>query len=147
MVENAVAVVLRRHLLSLGSPADLVGVTCLARGADTLFAQVVADIGGRLEVIVPSADYQLTQVTSDHEPVYTELLSRAACVYKMKATHASQEAYIAANYLLLDSIDQLIAVWDGQNGMAGGTADVVLTARRLAIPVIVIWPDGAKRGA
>jgi hypothetical protein len=35
---------------------DLVGVTCLARGADQVFARAVLDLGGTLEVVLPAAD-------------------------------------------------------------------------------------------
>lgn len=31
------------------------GVTCLARGADQIFARVVLDLGGTVEVVLPAA--------------------------------------------------------------------------------------------
>ncbi|MFL6114460.1 MAG: hypothetical protein ACJ786_24340 [Catenulispora sp.] len=144
--QRAVVDALRRHLLGLGSPQDIVGVTCLARGADSLFAQVIIALGGRLEVIIPSVDYRQSQVTADHEAVFSEMLGRAARVYQMPARQASQEAYVAANQVLLESINELVAVWDGEaDGPAGGTADVVRTARERAIPVAVVWPAGSER--
>jgi hypothetical protein len=44
----------------------LTGVSCLAPGVDSLFAQVVLDAGGRLEVVVPSRNYRETKVSPDH---------------------------------------------------------------------------------
>src|SRR5258708_415346 len=43
---------LRRLLVAKGG-SRLVGVTCLAPGADQLFAQTVLNLDGRLEVILP----------------------------------------------------------------------------------------------
>jgi hypothetical protein len=48
---------------------------------------------------------------------------------------------------MLDRAEHLFAVWDGKPARGyGGTADVVAEARQRAIPVTVIWPDGASRG-
>lgn len=144
--ERAIVVALRRHLLARGGPGDLVGFTCMARGADSLFAQALIELGGRLEIIIPSADYRQSQVTADHEPVFSEMLDRADAVHQMPAARAAAEAYAAANRLLLASIDELVAVWDGGlDGPVGGTVDVVRTARACGIPVTVIWPEGAER--
>jgi hypothetical protein len=47
---------------------------------------------------------------------------------------------------MLDMIDQLIAVWDGQPARGhGGTADVVNEAHQHQLPVTVLWPHGASR--
>lgn len=150
--ERRVRAELRRYLAGLHEAAaarscDLVGVTCLARGADSVFARVLMDLGGRLEVILPSADYRATQVGAEHAPVFDAILREAAAVRTMPASRAEPRAYAAANDALLDAVDQLIAVWDGQPaGLEGGTASVVRTARLRHMPIMVIWPDGAQRG-
>jgi hypothetical protein len=61
---------------------------------------------------------------------------------------ANRQAYEAANAILLDRADRLVAVWDGTppSGKGGGTADTVLAARGAGIPTDVIWPEGARRG-
>jgi hypothetical protein len=46
-----------RAELTKFSGAGLVGIICLARGADQIFADVVLDLGGAIEVVVPAADY------------------------------------------------------------------------------------------
>jgi hypothetical protein len=62
---------------------------------------------------------------------------------------ANSEAYEAANAVLLERADRLVAVWNGQppTGRDGGTADVVYEAREVGLPVDVVWPDGASRQA
>ena len=53
---------------------------------------------------------------------------------------------MAASQSMLDLVDTLIAVWDGQPARGyGGTADVVNEARRRGTPVLIVWPDGASR--
>ncbi len=60
---------------------------------------------------------------------------------------ADRQAYEAANAVLLERADRLVAVWNGAppSGKGGGTADTVLEARAAGIPVHVVWPDGAAR--
>jgi hypothetical protein len=54
---------------------------------------------------------------------------------------------MAASRLMIDTADELLAVWDGQPARGhGGTADVVAYARSHGKPVHVIWPAGAERG-
>ena len=51
-----------------------------------------------------------------------------------------------ASVQMLHRADRLFAVWDGQPARSfGGTADVVEHARKMGLPVTVIWPEGAQR--
>jgi hypothetical protein len=53
---------------------------------------------------------------------------------------------MAASEFMIGQAGELWAVWDGKPARGyGGTADVVAYARRLDIPVLVIWPAGANR--
>ncbi|MEU1409843.1 hypothetical protein ABZ471_48015, partial [Streptomyces sp. NPDC005728] len=36
-------------------PAELVGVSCIADGPDSWFAEAVLSVGGRIEVVIPAA--------------------------------------------------------------------------------------------
>ena len=129
-----------------GHAAALSGVTCLARGADQVFAHVVLDLGGTLDVVLPSADYRENQVSSDELPKFDALLDRAAAVHTMPFPHSSTAAYMAASEHMLARIDTLIAVWDGKPATRyGGTADVVDAACHRGLPVTVLWPPGASR--
>lgn len=125
----------------------LTGISCIARGADSVFAQAVLDVGGKLEVVLPAAGYREQKVKADHAPQFDELMRRATTVRIMPFTEANRPAYEAANEVLISTCDKLFAVWDGQRGVdKGGTASVVGYARSRCVPVEVIWPEGASRG-
>jgi len=125
---------------------NLVGVSCLARGADQLFARVVLDVGGQLEVVLPTSTYREQKVKPENLATFDELLGQAVDAHTMPFTEANREAYEAANNTLLDTIERLVAVWDGQpSADQGGTGATVEQARQLGKPVDVVWPAGAER--
>lgn len=127
--------------------AELVGVSCIAAGADSLFARAVIEAGGRLIAVIPSEDYRQTKVKPDHTTTFDLLAEAAHEVVVMPFETANRQAYEAANAELLRRADRLVAVWDGQapSGKGGGTADTVLEAHRIGLPVDVIWPEGSAR--
>ncbi|MFH8573795.1 hypothetical protein [Streptomyces sp. NPDC017993] len=142
LVEEALRTLLREH-----QAGELTGVTCLARGSDTLFAEAVVEAGGGLVVILPSRDYQQAKVKPDHAPAFKRLAG-IADVVTMPYDTANRDAYEAANGELLKRADRLVAVWDGMPSTGkGGTADTVEQARQAGLPVDVVWPTGAERGA
>jgi hypothetical protein len=138
-----------RELLAGYAGRDLVGVSCIARGSDSLFAEAVLQVGGRLVVVLPSQDYRESKVKPDHLALFDRLVDAADELVVMPHETANRAAYEAANRELLQRADRLVAVWNGQppGEKGGGTADVVVEARTLGIPVDVIWPEGAERGA
>ncbi|HTJ68785.1 MAG TPA: hypothetical protein VL551_14715 [Actinospica sp.] len=140
-----VAEAVRAHLATLDVPS-LVGVSCLARGADSVFAEVVIELGGRLEVVLPSSNYREAKVKPDHVPQFDRLLTQASEVKTMPFDTANRDAYVAANEAVLGTVDQLVAVWDGRPSPdRGGTAGAVEEARARGVKVKVIWPEGATR--
>ncbi|MFF5675828.1 hypothetical protein ACFY8S_38045 [Streptomyces hygroscopicus] len=130
-------------------PSSLVGVSCIAKGSDSLFADAVLAAGGRLAVVIPSEDYRQAKVKPEHAETFDRLVAAADEVLVMPHATANRQAYEAANAVLLKRADRLVAVWDGRppTGKGGGTADVVHQAREAGIPVDVVWPDGASRRA
>ncbi|MFE0101756.1 hypothetical protein [Streptomyces sp. NPDC059009] len=137
------------RLLAPCAGAGLTGLSCLAAGADALFADAVLAAGGRLVAVIPSRDYRAAQVTPSYAADFDRLVRAAAEVAVMPYETAGRDAYEAANRALLARADRLVAVWDGTppTGKGGGTADVVGAARELGLPVDVVWPRGARRGA
>ncbi|QFZ20209.1 hypothetical protein [Saccharothrix syringae] len=134
-----------RDLLAARADAHLVGLSCIADGADALFARAVLDAGGSLVVVVPAAKYR-GALPGSHHPVYDDLLSRAAEVVALDHVEPDPAAYLDASLRMLDRADELVAVWDGRPARGhGGTADVVGEAGRRGMPVTVVWPDGATR--
>jgi hypothetical protein len=54
---------------------------------------------------------------------------------------------MAAGAIVADRCERLIAVWDGRPALGlGGTGDVVRYAQGIGRDVVVVWPDGARRG-
>ena len=142
--EPVIAEAIRAALADLGEP--VVGVSCLARGADQLFARVVLDLGGTLEVVLPAADYRERKVKPHNRAAFDVLINQAGDVRVMPFAVSSRDAYMAASEAVLSGVDAMIAVWDGRPADGhGGTGDVVDAARRRALPVTVVWPDGAAR--
>ncbi|WP_246002593.1 hypothetical protein [Allorhizocola rhizosphaerae] len=135
-----------KSLLAPHVGGELVGISCIARGADSIFAEAVLDAGGRLEVVMPTADYRETKVKPDQAAQFDALMRRASKVHTLPFEEAGRDAYEAANEVLLASCDELFAVWDGQSGVdRGSTGAVVEQARLRGLPIHVIWPEGAAR--
>ncbi|MGH3932085.1 MAG: hypothetical protein ACRDTF_19160 [Pseudonocardiaceae bacterium] len=134
-----------RNILLPHAAQELVGVSCLARGADQLFAQAVLDLGGALRVVLPAPDYR-TKIKSDNTVRYDALVDAAESVHVMPFETSRRESYLAASEHVLSTVDKIIAVWDGgPSGGLGGTADVVSAAWQRGLPVQVVWPPGATR--
>jgi hypothetical protein len=140
LVEAALRDVVAQH-----ADDELVGVSALAEGADTLFADAVLDAGGSLVVVVPARGYRAA-LPAAHQPVFDALLARAARVIALDHEDPTDEAYMDGGLRVLDEADVLVAVWDGQPARGlGGTAQVVDAAAERHLPVTVIWPAGATR--
>jgi hypothetical protein len=144
--EQLVNHAIRDQLARDGTGAGLVGISCLADGADQIFARAVLDAGGRLEVIVPAMRYRDGLPEATHAG-YDALLSAASEVYLLDYLESTEEAHMAASEAMLARANRLYAVWDGKPARGyGGTADVVSEAQNRDVPVNVIWPKGASRG-
>ncbi|MGX4695540.1 hypothetical protein [Streptomyces sp. JNUCC 63] len=129
--------------------ADLTGLSCIAKGSDSLFAEVVLQLGGHLVAVIPSKDYRQAKVKPDHAETFDRLIEAADEVVVLDHETANRAAYEDANRTLLQRADRLVAVWNGEppSGKGGGTADTVLEARDIGLPVDVVWPEGAARRA
>jgi hypothetical protein len=128
-----------------GRAAEVTGLSCLADGADQIFARAVVDLGGQIEVVIPAAAYRDGLPAGAHEH-YDWLLARAADVHRLPFTESTSQSHMAASTFMLARADELWTVWDGQPARGyGGTADVVALAHRQQVPVQVIWPGGAHR--
>lgn len=120
---------------------QLRGITCLAKGTDQLFAQVVLSLHGTLDVVLPAQDYARVVTEAGAGDSFHALLSRASSVRTMPFETSGRTAYLAASEAMLDRCDVLLAVWNGRPSRAvGDTADVVAKARERQVPVEVFWP-------
>ncbi|WP_084956147.1 hypothetical protein [Thermoactinospora rubra] len=133
-----------REVLSEYGP-EITGLSCLADGADQIFARAVVDMGGQLEVVIPAEQYR-DGLPAEAWEEYDALLTQAVRVHRLPLVESTSEAHMAASRRMLDQADELIAVWDGQPARGyGGTADVVAEAKERGITVRIVWPEGARR--
>jgi len=123
-------------------PPRVVGVTSLAIGADTVFAEAVLRLGGALKVVVPFAGYEERFDEGRERERYLSLLGRAASVEVLRAEVTEQEAYFAAGRRVVDISSLLLLVWDGRPAAGlGGTGDIAAYARRERKAVVHINPE------
>lgn len=87
----------------------VVGVSCIADGADSLFARAVLDAGGQLVVFVPAEKYR-EELPASHQPIYDALLAKASEVIRLDHVESDSEAHMDASLRMLDQADELIAV-------------------------------------
>jgi hypothetical protein len=127
----------------LGSlPPPLVGVSSLAVGADTMFAEVVLSLGGLLEVVVPFGGYEEKFAEGRDRRDYLSLLERAARVEVLEREGTEEEAYYMAGRRVADLSSLLILVWDGKPAAGlGGTGDIAEYARRRRKAVVHLNPE------
>lgn len=144
---EAVACVTRGIIGVLESVKDgLVGVSSLAVGADQIFAALVLERGGRLELVLPSSSYESTFPHAEDLNRFHSLLARATTIETLSFAEPSEEAYLAAGRRVADSSDVLLAIWDGKPARGkGGTADVVEYAKSRGMRLEVVWPTGVVR--
>ncbi|MFG2863186.1 hypothetical protein [Streptomyces sioyaensis] len=126
-------------------PTELCGVSCVADGPDTWFAESVLAAGGRIEVVIPADQYR-DGLPSAHHAAYDALLRQAVEVHHTGLGESTSQAHMTGSEILVGLVDRLIAVWDGEAARGfGGTADVVAYAGSMGVPVDIVWPDGATR--
>lgn len=130
-----------RYLEGVATP--LIGITSLAIGADQLFADIVLELGGTIEVVIPFEGYELKFSDGASRQHYRTLLSRAAQVITLPSSQSEEAAYFEAGKLVTKLSDAMVAVWDGNEAEGlGGTADVVTYAKQIMKPIIIIPVSG-----
>ena len=88
-----------------GRTPGVTGLSCLADGADQIFARAVTGHGGTLEVVVPAAGYRAGLLEDSH-PGYDALLARAV-VRRLPFTASTPESHMAASRRMVDEADEL----------------------------------------
>jgi hypothetical protein len=119
----------------------LVGVTCLAIGADQLFAERVLYHGGALCVVVPFEGYEASFHSASDRDAYLRLVSIASYKKLLRGCGSAEQSYMKAGKMVVDLSDLVLAVWDGEPAAGlGGTADVVEFAIERGKPLIHLNP-------
>ena len=116
---------------------DLLAISALAVGADTIFAQEAIKLNIPVRYVLP---FDLMEYEKDFSPSELEVMRDLLAQNEQKYEVASflkdsnpdtrNEAYLVVGKHLVDECDVLLAVWDGQVAKGkGGTGDVVAYAR------------------
>lgn len=110
--------------------------SCLAIGADQIFANIVLKMSIDLIGVIPSDQYENT-FSHTKQKEYHKLLARCQRTEILNFDRPSEQAFFAASKHLVDRSHLLFAIWDGKqaNGL-GGTGDVVEYALSLGKSVI-----------
>jgi hypothetical protein len=128
---------------SSATPVTFTVVSALAEGADRLVADVVLDRErAELEVVLPleCADFLQDFESAVSRQEFLDLLGRATLPpFEPERPQQRPEAYVTGGYELVDRVDVLIAVWDGEPARGpGGTGSVVDYARAQKVPTFII---------
>ena len=123
-------------------PAGLEVWSPLAEGADRLVASGLIERGATLIAVLPLPpdEYRLDFETAESQAEFDHLLGLAQTIRVVEPVESSRDAaYETAGLAVLDAVDVLVAIWDGEQARGrGGTADIVDEARRRGREVIVV---------
>ena len=101
------------------------GYTCLAPGADELFAEVLNEEKIKYTAIIPCNNYEKT-LDNDSLKTFQNSKANASEIIELNYNEPSEKAFDEAGKLLVNYADIIIAVWNGENAKGlGGTGDIV----------------------
>ncbi|AQR62840.1 hypothetical protein BZG35_15140 [Brevundimonas sp. LM2] len=116
------------------------GYSSLAIGTDQLFAEVIINSGIEHVAVVPFSSYRDKFSIGLDRDRYDRLIS-SSTVLNLDLSFEESEAFLRAGKWIVDEVDHLVAVWDGEPAEgAGGTADVVRYAIQRRVPLSIIDP-------
>ena len=133
--------------LYLPEPPVLRVISPLAEGSDRFVADAGLSLGFELQCPLPfpREEYEKDFESEDSRERFHELLSQATAVLELDGSRNTSESpdlesrsYEAAGRVVLNQSDVMIAIWDGDTGEKGGTAQMVTEAALLGIPIIWI---------
>jgi hypothetical protein len=108
---------------------NVVAVSAIAEGADTIFAEVAALLNIPLEIVTPFHDYITDFETFYSKDRYLTLKRIAEKEIKLPYAIRSEEAYFHAMQWVIKESDVSIAVWDGRENK--GKASTASTVKEL----------------
>lgn len=116
-------------------------ISGMALGVDTIFAQAVLELQEEgvpisLIAMVPCLNQERMWRAADKKR-YKEILDRADKVIYVSNEEYRRELMMQRNHAMVDSADQVLAVW---RGISGGTAEAIAYARKRGKPVVIIDP-------
>lgn len=114
--------------------------SCLAIGADQIFAKVFLENRIPLIAVIPCKRYHQT-FKENYLQDYEALIKEASNVIQLDFENPSEQAFYEAGKFIVDNSDILFAFWNNlpSKGL-GGTADIVLIAEKLKKKIIHLNP-------
>ncbi len=123
------------------SREDPEAYSSLAAGADQTFAAVAIESGRPLHVIIPCTEYEKAFKSKDALERFRAMRDQAVTVRTGAFNGPSEEAFLQAGKDIVEGVDLLVTVWDGQPARGkGGTEDIVEFAQQKGLPILHINP-------
>jgi len=102
------------------------GLTCLAAGADQLYAEILKGQNIPYIAVIASDNYEKTFKVKSHYENYLVLIAHAQQTIKLKFSQPGETAFFEAGKEVVNLSAAIFAVWNGKNAKGlGGTADIV----------------------
>lgn len=124
------------------------GLSPLAEGADTLFAEVIREMGLPLKVMLPfereeyMKDFSSDQVRHEFDALYDRIDKADKRVTGSVKNAPVDQLYLEMGIKLVDETEFLIALWNEKAGNGkGGTADIVEYALEKKKNILLINPE------
>lgn len=114
--------------------------SCLAIGADQLFAKIILAHKISLVVVIPCREYVKTFNSGDIK-IYKSFVKQATNKIQLTFDSPSEEAFYEAGKTVVKNSDVVFAFWDNLPAKGlGGTADIVSHAKNLNKQIIHLNP-------
>ncbi|MBC8470876.1 MAG: hypothetical protein H8D56_15495 [Planctomycetes bacterium] len=121
------------------------GITCLAAGADQIYAEILKGENIPYIVVVPSDSYEKTFGDISSLEKYQILLKKANRIIKLKFNEPNEIAFFEAGKKVVNLSRVIFAIWNGKKAKGlGGTADVVKYALEKNKKVVHFNPISKK---
>lgn len=128
--QNLLAQAKREH------PNEVVALSGLAEGADTLFSEIALQLGVPVDAVIAYQGFIEDFAPGSARERYQKLLAQCQAVHQLPYPRRSDEAYLAVGHWLVAHCDLLVAAWNGRPAAGkGGTGDVVVYAKQQRRPV------------
>jgi hypothetical protein len=142
---EAVAAALKSELAALQKAGgELVAISSIAIGADTLFAEEVIRAGIKWIVVLPMPRELFREDFTAEEWARAERLIGQAAEVRILDGIERPQVYVDGGKATVDNSDCLFAVWDGKPAQGpGGTAQIVAYAQRLGRKITLFREGGS----
>ena len=143
---EAVADAIRAELVALQADGtQLIAMSSIAIGADTVFAREVIRAGIKWIVLLPRAEKVFEKDFTPEQWTEAQALMEKASDKRILLGPDTDQAYVDCGKATVDDSDCLFAVWDGQPARGpGGTAEIIDYARMLGRKVTLFRVEGDR---